>query len=404
MHLDRRTVLSTVASSLFAARLTGREYSQDFQQELGEAIQQFMAARNIPGGAFAIVDKDRLLFQQPIGFADRDSKEPVTTKSLFRIASLSKPITAMGILKLVEQSKLKLDDLFLDLVQTEQSDALNSIIDPRIHKVSIRHLLHHTAGWDRNATFDPMFATRSIAKELGVRSPATIENIIEFMLKRSLDFEPGSRYCYSNFGYCLLGRVIASVAKEPYASFIQREILAPCGAKSMRLAKTRLEDRNGNEVRYYDSDDTLTVSVFDNDLSKVEWPYGGFSIEAMDAHGGWLASIEDIANLAIALQDASACPIFSESTYSMMFEPPPAPMPQNPTNYYGLGWDVRRHEGIATLTFDHDGSLPGTYCCFFHRWDGITWLALFNKRSGIEQLPDQDLERIVNTTIDRNKS
>ncbi len=122
----------------------------------------------------------------------------VTTSSLFRVASLSKPITAVAILKLAEEGKLKLDQRFLDFVDIEPHFEQGQHFDERISSIRIRQLLHHSGGWDRERSYDPMFASKHIAEQLEVKSPASTSEIIRYMLGRPLDFEPGSKYAYSN--------------------------------------------------------------------------------------------------------------------------------------------------------------------------------------------------------------
>ena len=83
--------------------------------------------------------------------------------------------------------------------------------DRRWREVTIHQLLQHTGGWDRDKSFDPMFHNNQICEELKIPSPALQKDIIRYMVRQPLDFNPGERYAYSNFGYCLLGRVIEKV-------------------------------------------------------------------------------------------------------------------------------------------------------------------------------------------------
>ena len=90
-------------------------------------------------------------------------------------------------------------------------------------------------GWDRDKSFDPMFIPIKIAKTFGTEPPANQEQIIRYMLTQPLDFDPGEREAYSNFGYCVLGRVIEKVSGKPYGKYVQEEVLAPLGIHDMRL-------------------------------------------------------------------------------------------------------------------------------------------------------------------------
>src|SRR5262249_38714238 len=156
-------------------------------------------------------------------------REPVRPRSLFRIASVSKPITSAAVLQLVEQGKLGLDDRVVDLLDVRHNGDPIAPADPRLKRVTIRHLLQHRGGWDRDKSFDPMFRSVRIAREFGTRPPAGPELIIASMWKRPLDFDPGARSCYSNFGYCVLGRVIEKVSGISYEAYVREHILAPLG-------------------------------------------------------------------------------------------------------------------------------------------------------------------------------
>src|SRR5438874_3219419 len=121
-------------------------------------IQKFMQARNIPGAALAVVKDQRLVYARGYGWADREGKIPVKPTSLFRIASITKPFTAVAVLKLVEEGKLSLDARPFELLASG-TDALQpkgDQFDERWKHITIRHLLHHTGGWDRDKSFDPM--------------------------------------------------------------------------------------------------------------------------------------------------------------------------------------------------------------------------------------------------------
>ena len=132
-------------------------------------------------------------------------------RSLFRIASVSKPITAVAILQLVERGKLKLSDKIVDVLKMEPHLEEGAKLDERWKDVTIEHCLLHTGGWNRDKSYDPMFQAPRMAKSLEVELPIEPAHVIRYMLGQPLDFDPGAQYAYSNFGYCLLGRVIEKV-------------------------------------------------------------------------------------------------------------------------------------------------------------------------------------------------
>ena len=128
-------------------------------------------------------------------------------------------------------------------------------MDPRWHEITVRHCLQHTGGWNRDKSFDPMSAetAEQVAKALRVPLPVHPRQIIRYTMGKPLDFDPGTAYAYSNFGYCVLGRVIEAVTGKPYHEVVREKILAPLGIRGMQLGKNLLKDRAAGEVKYYDS-------------------------------------------------------------------------------------------------------------------------------------------------------
>ena len=153
--------------------------------------------------------------------------------------------------------------------------------------------------------------------------PLTADHIIRYMLARPLDFNPGQNYVYSNFGYCLLGRVVEAVTGRTYEQYVREEILKPMGIVDMRVGKSLLKDRAPGEVRYsHHSEPLLLGSVFGPKLgAPVPQPYGSACIEAMDSHGGWIASAVDLARFATALYPDSSYKALSSKSRDDVLSP-----------------------------------------------------------------------------------
>jgi len=378
-------------------------------------LADFVARHEIPAAAVAITHQGRLAYAAGFGTAD-PMQERVKPTSLFRIASVSKPITAVAILQLVEQGRLSLDEPVFDRLQVEPYLAEGAQFDERQRRITIRQVLQHRGGWDRGQSLDPMFQSVRFAKLLHVPPPAGPEQIIRVMLGRQLDFDPGERYAYSNYGYCVLGRVIEAVTGRSYERYVQEQVLAPLGIRAMRVGKTRLQDRCvPDEVTYHAPG--RGVSVFAADLGQpVPHPYGAFCLEAMDAHGGWLASAVDLARFAVAFDDPDRCAILSRASIEQMYARPgeaadgggradPEPV------YYSLGWQNRVLDDGRQINHWHTGSLPGTLTILIRRHDGRNLVGLLNTRfsprtddlmlaldrvlhqaaNAIEQWPEDDL-------------
>ena len=348
-------------------------------------MQDFLQEHRVPGAALAVTDHGRLVFARGYGYADLATHEQVQPTSLFRIASISKPITAVAILQLVEQGKLGLDQkVFETLDYDSDIQQAGEAFDSRLRDITIRQLLEHRGGWDRDQSFDAMFQSVRFAEQLDLPAPAGARDVIRAMFSHQLDFAPGQRYAYSNFGYNLLGRVIEEVTGQSYDMYVKEHVLQPLGIQAMRIGGTRLADRVPGEVRYYHPGEG--GSVFQVDLDEpVPWQYGGFYLEAMDAHGGWLASAVDLARFAAALDDADHSPLLQRATMEAMHERPSGlagfETSGKPKDvFYSLGW-FNRDVGGGKLNHWHTGSLPGTAAILIRRHDGRNFVALLNTRT-----------------------
>ncbi len=346
-------------------------------------IRRFMQQHRVAGLSIAVTDKSKIVFSRGYGYADIARRAPVDSQSLFRIASISKPITAVAILRLAEQGKLELQSTVSEVLDLEPliSEAGESF-DSRWHDITIQHLLQHRGGWDRDQSFDAMFQSVRFARQAGTEPPADQWAVIEAMLAQPLDFAPGERYAYSNFGYCLLGRIVEQVTGQSYERYVQQHVLRPLGIEGMRLGATRLSERAENEVRYYQPG--TGKSVFQADLDQqVPWPYGAWNLEAMDAHGGWIASAEDLAKFAVAFDDPDQCPILDGKSVRLMHERPEGlggyeENGDEKQSYYSLGWMNRVTS--SGINHWHTGSLAGTATILIRRHDGKNFVALMNTR------------------------
>jgi N-acyl-D-amino-acid deacylase len=363
-----------------------------------DLMVSFLRHHQVPGAALAVVDGERLVYARGFGFADTDAKTPVLPTSLFRIASISKPITGVAILQLVQRGQLRLDERVFDIlplaphVEGDQRQP-----DPRLAEITVQQLLQHTGGWDRDQSFDPMFQSVRIARSLGTAPPAGADAVIRFMRDQTLDFAPGHRYAYSNFGYCLLGRIIEKRSGQTYEQYVKENLLQPLGITRPHIGRTR--DRSSFEVRYYDESNDTGPSVFESDLHQtVPQPYGAWYLEAMDAHGGWIASAVDLVRFASALHPESGSGLLDDEHLKTMVARPGGLAgweedgePREP--FYGCGWMIRPEEDGLGYNAWHAGSLPGTSTLLVTRYDHRHWAVLFNTRNS------PDVERL-STLID----
>jgi len=371
-----------------------------------EEMVAFMQARDVPGGALAVSRGGKLVLARGYGWADRDTRQPVAPTSLFRIASVSKPITAVAVLGLIERSEgnVSLDTPALPLLGLEGALRPPALPDPRLETVTLRQVLRHTAGWDRKASFDPMFRPLRIAQDLGTTPPAGPDDVVRYMLTRFLDHDPGAQYAYSNFGYCLLGRIIEGLSGQTYEEHVAEHLLAPLGITDMRIGHSLAEGRAPLEVRYHDPGVGRNVMTPQED-DTAPAPYGTFHLEAMDAHGGWIASAPDLVRFACALDDPQHCPILGPGAIADMFARPEGSAGfgddgKPKAAYYGCGWLVRP-KGGSKANHWHNGSLPGTSSLLVRRHDGLNWAVLFNQRKDPSGLSYGDIDPALHRAANR---
>jgi len=387
----KRKLLSLICLTAFIVKSadlpeTGKSYKALLPFD--QMMRNFVRKNEIPGAALAVAQDGRLIYARGFGWADRENKKLVQPSSLFRIASISKPITAVAILRLVDQGKLKLDDKAFALLPHKPHLRKDAKADPRLKQITIRHLLQHRGGWDRAQSMDAMFQPVRFARALGKGPPASADDVIRFMRGWPLDFDPGARYAYSNFGYNVLGRIIEKSTGKSYEEYVRAEILKPIGITAMRIGKTLPVGRAKDEVRYYVHGNRTGVSVMASNFGKrVPRPYGTWHLEAMDSHGAWIASVIDLVRFGSAVETFQKSKILSPKSIAAMTQRPkgmagfhakgtPKPV------FYGFGWSVRP-VGDKTNRW-HTGSLDGTASLLVLRHDGLCWAVLFNTRSTLK--------------------
>jgi CubicO group peptidase (beta-lactamase class C family) len=193
----------------------------------------FMKKYDVPGLSFTIARDDSLKIERCYGYADRKTKELMTPANRFRIASISKTLTATAIMMLVEQGKLHLEDKVFGVGGILGTTYGRYPYKKWVEDITVEHLLAHLAGgWsdhDYDSTHkeddrDPMFLHGEMDQS----------NLISWAIdNQPLKYKPGTHFLYSNFGFCLLGRVIEKATGMKYEEYVRRNILQPCGITDM---------------------------------------------------------------------------------------------------------------------------------------------------------------------------
>jgi N-acyl-D-amino-acid deacylase len=350
---------------------------EPFETKVSDVMRKY----KIPGGAVAFVRDGRLIYARGFGYADLENKTPVQPDALFRIASVSKTLTSAAIMTLVEEGKLKLDDRVAPLI-AHLTPAPGATVDPRWEQITIRHLLDHSGGWDRakpNGGFDPIDRPGIAAAAVNAPAPASSETLIRYMKGMPLDFDPGAKFAYSNFGFIILGRVIERLTGMRYEDFVRARVLVPVGANRTQQGKSRMKDALPEEVKYYVAGSGLNwpivQSVFPGD-GAVPLNYGGYHLEAGDASGAWVSSTIDLLRFVNGVDGRASPPdILSPQLVSEMTSNG-ATVCSDGSCYYAGGWFVRPVQSGATWW--HGGDLPGTKAFLVRSYYNVSWVALFN--------------------------
>ena len=334
---------------------------------IDDLIEKFRIQNGLKGVAVAVVKDEKLVFAKGYGFSNEEDQIGATPNNLFRLASVSKLITAVAVMKLVENSKISLDSKVFGKEGILSDEQFLNIKDKRLEKITVRNLLNHSGGWTQNWG-DLAFLPKTVSKGVGDPLPVTIDSYIKFVTTHKVHFEPGSNSVYSNLGYLILGKVISKVAGTDYESFVKKEVLEPAGITDMRLGGSFLEEALPNEVRYYQPEDGQPIESFDGTGRMVSKIYGGNDIHLLGSAGGWLASPIDLMKLIVVIDnEPKVKDILSAESVNEMTHVDP----------YGLdplGWRATNEMGEWLRT----GTLPGSSALVKRQPDGISWVILSN--------------------------
>ena len=356
-------------------------------------MKTFMQARGITGGQVAVTYKGRLVLARGYSTSSTLTVQPT---SLFRVASVSKSFTAAAIVKLVQDGKLNLATPVGNIIDI--TPPAGQTKDSRWSTITLWKLLQHLGGFDRDVSGDPNFKDATIAKALGVPMELHSADVIKYMAGQKLDFAPGTKYAYSNFGYMLAGRVIEKASGLSYASYVQQKLLTPLKIKRMVQGYTIA--KHAGETSY-DSQYTGRT-VLDMSGATVAAPYGSFSMRIQDANGGWLAAAPDLVRWA-KMFDAPSSVL--NSTSLSRFWSKPSIGANADGSYYGLGWQIRpvTTGGTGRNTW-HTGSMPGTFSILVRTYNGMSWAALFNRRDDASGKSYGDIDQALWTAANGVKT
>jgi CubicO group peptidase (beta-lactamase class C family) len=277
-------------------------------------IRAEMKSQNIPGLALAVVKNGEIIKTAGYGLANVNRKLPVTPETVFHIGSIGKQFVAAGIMLLVQEGRLGLDDPISKYLEG---------IPPTWNAITIRHLLTHTSGIVRE---EPGF------------DPSKVQNFAEVMKAAyplPLRFAPGEKWAYSNAGYSQLGEIIRKVSGRPWSDYLSEKVFRPSGMNSTYLTDTK--ESIPNRARGYIDND--------NPRESDDW-------RALHPAGGFLSTVLDLAKWD-AVFDTDK--IISASTRREMWTP--VRLNDGTSHPYGLGWELGPLDGHARVW--HGGQVSG---------------------------------------------
>jgi hypothetical protein len=366
--LTRTSAMRTAfAGFLFAGAanaqlpVTGRPISQ--LAWLDAEMQDFMADFDIRAGLLAVSHDDVVVYQRGFGYHNENETVSMPENALVRIASCTKPFTGAAIQRLAAQDVVTLEDHAFDLGQSGggilPQDPFGPLGDNRLRDVRIRHLLTHTAGWDRDVVGDWTYEECQIAGDMGVTSPPGRDNTLRWILGHPLQFAPGMRSAYSNIGYLACGLIVEEVTGVGLLTYLRQNILTPdmwVPSTDLRQGRTFDADQPVREAFYEGGQNWC---VFQNECPGLRCsilcgsPYGSWDHEARIGQGGLVVS--------------------------------PATMMELMKRYYVASGSIHIGEPMSAGAWgSHGGALVGVNCRAWQRSDGTKVFIWFNKKNDDE--------------------
>lgn len=348
--------------------LTNAMSSQPELHAMDSIMQRYLKRWEIHGAQLAISRHDSLLYARGFGYADKDHQISMEPSYIMRMASVSKLVTATGIMKLRDMGKIRLSDkVFGPKGILNDTFYVNSIRDKRYFDITVEQLLRHKAGFT-NYAGDAIFSTRYIMQQNHLTTPPDHRTLLRIVLRRHLGYTPGTAQRYCNIGYTLLSLIIEKRMGMSYENFMQRYVLNPAGCYDFHIAGNYLKDRRKNETVYYMHSSSVPVPEFNNSGRMVVRCYGENDITTALGAGAWVASAAELCRLVASIDGDRTVPdVISPQAVKLMTQ-------EMPDHQFSLGWNFtpRNRPWIRT------GSLVGTSALVLRYPDGECWVFITN--------------------------
>ena len=337
-------------------------------EDMENKIKRYLLRWEINGAQIAVTRNDSLLYVKGFGWADMEKKQEMQPSNIMRLASVSKLLTAVGVMRLAEAGTLKLSDhVFGPKGILNDTAFTNAIKDQRYLDITVEQLLRHKAGFTTGAG-DPMFSTRYIMMQNRLTTPPDNNTLMKILLKRRLGFTPGTAKRYSNVGYTLLSMIIEKKTRMSYENYMRKFVFEPAGCYDFHIAGSYEKDRRRNEVKYYMHKGSEPVYEYNNSGRKVEKCYGENDIPNLKGAGAWCASAAELSRLVASIDLLPGVKdILSKKSVEFMTR-------EMPDHDFSIGWNFcpKGRPWIRT------GSLSGTSALVLRYPDGECWILITN--------------------------
>ena len=331
-------------------------------------VKYFMQRWQIRGMELAVMRGDSLLYAKGFGVADQSTEEPMRPGTIMRVGSVSKLLTAAGIMKLVEDGKLRLSDkVFGPHGILNDTLFTNNIKDKAYFDITVEQLLRHESGLTIRRG-DPMFRMRDWMTIYRLTEVPDQEKLTSIAVRQRLGYAPGKGHEYSNFGYLLLSMIIERKTGKDYEKWMQEHVLEPAGCMDCHLAHNSYEEKMPGETRYHMQDNDPPVPKYDNSADSVVRCYGGNDIRLLKGAGAWVMSAPELARFIASIDGKAGVPdILSKKSVREMTA-------FSEDHKFGLGWNsVDPKKG-----WQRTGSLSGTSAYVTVFPDGQCWILISN--------------------------
>ncbi len=359
-------------------------------RRLDASIERFMRQWEIRGASFAIMRNDSLLYAKGYGYANAEDSIKCEVKHLFRVASVSKLITAVAIMRLNETGALSVNDtVFGERGILNDSTFLN-YRDKKIKRITVEHLLRHTAGFS-NPHGDAAFFPELVAKWMKRNLPLSMDDMVEYASKNRLRARPGGWFDYSNLGYIVLSKIIEKASGMPYEQYVKDSVLHPMGCYDIHLAHNFASDFRDNEVSYYEVKEAEPVQAYDGSDTLVMKSLGGNNVRGLYGAGGWVASPVELLKFVSAINRCSVKEQFlSEESIDFM-------------TFYNKRTKPAGWSSVTSREWMRTGSMAGTSAIIKAERNGYTWVFISNSSSWTGPRLAKQMNRTISRAISRVK-